>query len=108
MKRFVMLTLSTICVLAFVAPSVATPLQTPPEEQNPWLCYDDVGWERPCTATEEYRRCLDTSMVAYWTMPEEVGAFGGCCLLVGVYLGPIPLCTGHFAGDRRSELSADH
>lgn len=76
MKRFVMLTLSTICLLAFVAPSVATPLQTPPEEQNPWLCYDDVGWERPCTATEEYRRCLDASMVAFGQCLSRSGPAG--------------------------------
>ena len=76
MKRFVMLTLSTICLLAFVAPSVATPLQTPPEEQNPWLCYDDVGWERPCTATEEYWLCLEASMVAYGQCLSRSGLAG--------------------------------
>ena len=64
MKRFVILTLSTICLLTFVAPSVATPLQTPPEERNPWLCYDLEGWERPCTATEEFWHCMDAAAVS--------------------------------------------
>ena len=56
MKRFALLTLTAVFLLTFITPSAATP-QTPPEEQNPWLCYDIVGWERPCTITEEWERC---------------------------------------------------
>ena len=64
MKRIGMSILTAICLLTFVAPSVATPLQTPPDEQNPWLCYDLDGWERPCTATEEFWHCLEAAGVA--------------------------------------------
>ena len=54
--------MAIVLALAVLAPvttvSDATAAQTPPDEQNPWLCYDDVGWERPCSATEEFDRCV--------------------------------------------------
>jgi hypothetical protein len=59
-----------------VASSEVTPLQTPPEEQNPWLCYDDLGWERPCTATETYNRCLDASEVSYLQCLRSANGWG--------------------------------
>ncbi len=58
MKRFASTTFVIVaCLFTFAAPSVGTPLQTPPDEQNPWLCYDIHGWERPCTKTEEWVLC---------------------------------------------------
>lgn len=51
----------------------ATALQTPPEGQNPWLCYDINGFERPCTHTEEYERCIWAAEESLQQCMEDAG-----------------------------------
>lgn len=58
MKNLVLFTLAAMCLVMFTAPAVADAQQVPPEEQNPWKCYDIYGWERPCTVTEELEMCF--------------------------------------------------
>ena len=55
----------TVSASRGVAAPIAIACQTPPDEQNPWLCYDVDGWERPCTATETFDRCLRASADSY-------------------------------------------
>lgn len=79
----------TPSLATIVAPCVATPMQTPPDEQNPWLCYDIVGWERPCTITEEWvlcRRAAQDSRIQ-------------CLQKAGVDVAAMAVCAARFLAD---------
>ena len=56
--------LAVACLMAAAAP-IITLGQVPPEEQNPWKCYDSEGWERECTVTEKFVKCVDSTVSAY-------------------------------------------
>lgn len=84
MQRLMILGLAFVLAAPFATPPDAAAAQTPPEEQNPWKCYDDIGWERPCSASEEFDRCLRAAYVAWEQCSErdegawhEVGCFLG-------------------------------
>ena len=99
MKRIGMSILTAICLLTFVAPSVATPLQTPPDEQNPWLCYDVEGWERPCTVTEEWVLCKRAALDAKEQCETDgAGDFNGAVICYMRYIADEKACDAEIVG----------
>ena len=72
--------LAVACLMAVAAP-IITLGQVPPEEQNPWTCYDHQGYPRECTAVEKYALCLKSADESHWQCMEDVDSFwdrAGC------------------------------